>query len=153
MYLGIIYLLLWLILYEQCLLRLMENRQRSRYFSEKLKIFTSSNYHKVEYFLLRFCTFFSLTNVYKRVFEIFLNFVQTLSYLKKLKKCLVLHTHRNQVFHIFINNSRTRRMKKCPNTLLQEVENVCKISAQNFKFYGRAHQSFNIFKVFSKFRY
>ena len=38
--------------------------------SEKLKTLTSSNYHRVKYFLLKFCTRFLLTNVYERVFFI-----------------------------------------------------------------------------------
>ena len=33
--------------------------------SEKLKTLTSSNYHKVQYFMLRFYTRFLLKNVYK----------------------------------------------------------------------------------------
>ena len=39
---------------------------------EKLKTLIHSNYHRVEYFLLKLGTRFPLTNVYKRVFGIFL---------------------------------------------------------------------------------
>ena len=41
------------------------------YLSEKLKTLTSSNLHKVLYFLLKFCTSFLLNNVYKRMCGIF----------------------------------------------------------------------------------
>ena len=40
--------------------------------SENLKTLTSSNYPTVQYFLLKLCTPFLLTNVYKRVSGIFL---------------------------------------------------------------------------------
>ena len=39
--------------------------------SEKLKTLTSSNYHKVQYFMLRFYTRFLLKNVYKWMLCIF----------------------------------------------------------------------------------
>ena len=45
--------------------------------SEKLKTLTSSNYHKVEYFLHKFCTRFLLNNVYKRVFGIFVILIRS----------------------------------------------------------------------------
>ena len=44
--------------------------EKPDFLSEKLKTLTSSNYHKVQYFLLKFCTHFLLTIVYKRVFGI-----------------------------------------------------------------------------------
>ena len=34
-------------------------------FSEKLKTLTDSNYHRLEYFFLKFCTRFLFTNDYK----------------------------------------------------------------------------------------
>ena len=40
--------------------------------SENLKTLTSSNYPTVQYFLVKLCTRFLLTNVYKRVCGIFL---------------------------------------------------------------------------------
>ena len=40
--------------------------------SGKLKMLTGSNYHTVSYFLLKLCTPFLLTSVFKRVFRIFL---------------------------------------------------------------------------------
>ena len=43
--------------------------------SKNLKTLTSSNYPKVQYFLLKLSTRFLLTNVYKRVSGIFFYFV------------------------------------------------------------------------------
>ena len=40
--------------------------------SGKWKTLTSSNYRRTEYFLLGFCTPFLFTNVYKRMFGIYL---------------------------------------------------------------------------------
>ena len=37
---------------------------------EKLKTLTSSNYHRIQLFLLKFCTHFLLNNVYKSMFGI-----------------------------------------------------------------------------------
>ena len=45
--------------------------ERPGILSENLNILTSSNYPTVQYFLLKFRTPFLLTNVYKRVGEIF----------------------------------------------------------------------------------
>ena len=42
--------------------------EKPDFLSEKLKTFKSSNYQRVQYFLLKFRTRFLLTNVYKRVF-------------------------------------------------------------------------------------
>ena len=39
------------------------------FLSKKLKTFTSSNYHRFQYFLLKLHIRYLLTNVYKRVFE------------------------------------------------------------------------------------
>ena len=41
------------------------------FLSKKLKTFTSSNYHRFQYFLLKLHICYLLTNVYKRVFENF----------------------------------------------------------------------------------
>ena len=51
--------------------------------SKSLKPFTSSNYFTVEWFLLKLRSRFLLTNIYKRVCGIFLNFIQILSFLQK----------------------------------------------------------------------
>ena len=55
--------------------------------SENLKTLTSSNYPTVQYFLLKLRTRFLLTNVYKRVFGIFL-FCLDLELFAKIKKDL-----------------------------------------------------------------
>ena len=57
-------------------------------FSGKLKTLTSSNYRRVEYFLLQFCAGFPLTNVYKRLFGISF-FLLDLELFAKLKKEVV----------------------------------------------------------------
>ena len=49
----------------------IENFEQSEKF-EKLKTLTSSNYYRVYYFLLKFCTPLLLNNVYKRMFGVFL---------------------------------------------------------------------------------
>ena len=56
--------------------------------SENFKILTSSNYPAVQYFLLKLRTRFLLTNVYKRVCEIFL-FYLDVELFAKIKKDLV----------------------------------------------------------------
>ena len=45
--------------------------EKPGYVSEKLKTLASSNYHRVQYFLLKFYTRFLISNVCKRVFGIF----------------------------------------------------------------------------------
>ena len=56
--------------------------------SENLKTLMSSNYPTVQYFLLKLCTRFLLTNVYKRVCGFFL-FCLDLELFAKIKKDLV----------------------------------------------------------------
>ena len=46
--------------------------EKPGFLSEKTENFESSNYHRVQYFLLKLRTRFLLTNAYKRVFGIFL---------------------------------------------------------------------------------
>ena len=53
-----------------------------------LKTSTSSNYPTVQYFLLKLCAHFLLTNLYKRVYGIFL-FCLDLELFAKIKKDLV----------------------------------------------------------------
>ena len=71
--------------------------------SENLKTLTSSNYPTVQYFLLKLCTHFLLTNVYN--LELF----------AKIKKRSGFYT---LIFYTFINNSRSKLNKKIPHTLL-----------------------------------
>ena len=99
-------------------------RQRSIVFetagilSENLETLTSSNYPTVEYFLLKLCTRFLLTNVYKGVCGIFL-FCLDLELFSKIKKDLV-STH---LFFIFLLITQDRnKIKKIPNTLLDIIK-------------------------------
>ena len=80
--------------------------EKPSFLSEKLKILTSSNYHTVYYFLLKFCARFLLTEVYKNS-TIFL-FCLNLELLIKCKKRVC----RNQVVLIFVKNSRSEYNKK-----------------------------------------
>ena len=57
--------------------------------SQNLQTLTSSNYPAVQYFLLKLCTRFLLTNVYKRVCEIFFLFYLDLELFAKIKNDLV----------------------------------------------------------------
>ena len=81
---------------------------------ENLKFLTSCNYPAVQYFFLKCCTSFLLTNVYKRVCGIFLFcldlelFAKILSCLQKSIKTCFLHI----CFCTFINNSRSKQNKK-----------------------------------------
>ena len=77
----------------------IQNRDKSSIISEKpgilaenLKTLISSNYPRVQYFLLKLVTQFLLTNVYKNVFGIFL-FCLDLYLFAKIKKTWFLHTH------------------------------------------------------------
>ena len=45
--------------------------EKPGFLSEKTENFESSNYHRVQYFLLKLRTRFLLTNVYKSGFKIF----------------------------------------------------------------------------------
>ena len=56
--------------------------------SENMKTLTSSNYPTVQYFLLKFCTHFLLTSVYRRVCGIFLFYLDLVLF-AKIKKDLV----------------------------------------------------------------
>ena len=63
---------------------------------------------KFNFFFLKFCTDFLLSNVYKRVFRIFLFCLdlKSLIEIKKKRAC------RKWVFFIFANNSRYKQNKK-----------------------------------------
>ena len=78
---------------------------------ENLKTFTSSNYPAVQYYLLKLCTRFLLTNIYKRVFGTFL-FCIDLELFAKIKNDLVF-THS---FLTLINNSISKQDKKKSHT-------------------------------------
>ena len=82
--------------------------------SENFKILTSSNYPTVQYFLLKLCTHFLLTNAYKRVCGIFL-FCLDLKLFAKIKKDLV-STH--SFFTLLLITQDLNKIKKIPQTLL-----------------------------------
>ena len=71
-------------------------------FSEKSEVLTSSNYHKLRYFLLKFAHFSRLL-MYTKGCSGF--FILDLEFFAKIRKAWCPYTpHRNQVFYIFINN-------------------------------------------------
>ena len=82
--------------------------------SENLTTLMSSNYPTLKYFLLKLCTRFLLTNVYKRVFGIFL-FCLDLELFAKIKKDLV-STH--SFFTLLLITQDLNKIKKIPHTLL-----------------------------------
>ena len=113
--------------------------------SEKLRTLTSSNYHKVQYFLLKLRTRFLLTNVYKSGFGNFFYFVYILSYLQNKKDLVSTHSF----LYIFINNLRSKQNKKNPEqpfvhivtyetfaNLQQKILNLVTVGA------GQSFQSF-----------
>ena len=78
--------------------------------SENLKTLTSSNYPAVQYFLLKLCTRFLLTNVYKMMSGIFLNLFRSWVINKNVKR----RGFHALVFYILISNSRSKQNKKNP---------------------------------------
>ena len=103
-------------------------------FSRKLKTLTSSNCHGVEYFLLKFCTRFLLTIVYKRVFGTFLSGLDLESF-AKIQNNLVSTQSLNLSSLITQDLSK---IKSIPKTILQDCYggNVCKTLGKNMKPYG-----------------
>ena len=84
--------------------------------SENWKTLTSSNYHTVQYFLMKLWTHFLLTNVDKKEYGIYL-FCLDLSYMQKLKR----PGFRTLVFYIFINNSRSKHNKANPKHAFVDI--------------------------------
>ena len=97
-------------------------RQRSIVFeklgilSQKFKTLTSSNY-VLNISLSKCCTCFSLTSVYKRVFEIFFICLDCELSSKIEKDLLSTHSQKPVFFYIFINNSGSKQY----NTVKQET--------------------------------
>ena len=122
---------------------------------------TSSNCHRVQYFLLKLHTSFLLTNVYKRVFRIFFIFFRS-SVSCKNKKRTDFYT----LFYIFINNARFKQNKKnsehdvyivkwemCEK-FWQKILNVRIVGAcQSFQFFRQIAWFRTNNRVLSKFRY
>ena len=118
--------------------------RETRFLSERLKTFTSSNYHRVQYFLLKRRTHFLLTNVCKRVFDLFF-FCLDLELLAKIKKDLV---STNSIFTFLLITQDLNEIKKIKNPehpFLDIVRNVCKILAKNIKLLWQ----FELVKVFN----
>ena len=80
------------------------------FFSEKLKTLTSSNYHKVQYFLLKLRARFLFTNVYKRMFGFFFLFYLDVELLAKIKNDL-FSTH--WLFAFLLITQDLNRKKSC----------------------------------------
>ena len=84
---------------------------------------------KTLYYLLKFCTQFFLSNIYKRVFSSFFILFRS-SVIKKIVKNLL-----SAVFFLFFaNNSRPKKTKRSQALFCKYwyVGNECKISAKNF---------------------
>ena len=78
--------------------------KKPRFLSEKLKTLTSSNYHRVWYFLLKFCARFLLSNAYKSVCGVFLILFRSWVINKSVKnECVEIRS-----FLSFSNNSRSK---------------------------------------------
>ena len=99
------------------------------FLSEKWKTFTSSNYDRFQYFLLKLRTRFLPTNVYKRVFGIFLFFLD-LELFAKIKKDLV-STHSFFTFLSISQDLNKIKKSRTPFCRHYQVGNVCKISDKN----------------------
>ena len=88
--------------------------EKPGFLPEKLKTLTSSSYHRVQYFLLKLCTRFLLTNFCKTMFGVFL-FCLDLELFAKIKKDLV-PTH--SFFTFLLITQDLSKTRKIPNTLL-----------------------------------
>ena len=84
--------------------------EKLRILSENLKTLTSSNYPTVQYFLMKLCTRFLVTNVHKSVCGIFL-FYLDLELFAKIKKGLV-STH--SFFTLLLITQDLNKTKKIP---------------------------------------
>ena len=119
---------------------LLFSRRQVFSMKKKKKTLSSFNYYRVQYFLLKLCTHFPLTNVYKWVFRIFFYLFRSCVTCKN-KKRPGFYT---LVFDIFLKNSRSKQSKQIPNNL---VGSLCKVSAENVKLCGSsACQSFQFFR-------
>ena len=118
--------------------------EKSGYLSEKFKTLTSSNYHKIYYFLMKFCTGFLLNNVCKRVLWIF--FILFRSWVNKNVKKQCIKTR-----FIFANNSKSKQNTKKSRTPFcrhWEVGKVSQVSAKNIELYASWSSSkFSIFQT------
>ena len=126
--------------------------EKPGFLSEILKTLMSSNYHRIQYFLLKLCTRFLLsTNIYKRAFAIFL-----------FRSWVICKNPKNLIstnsFFTFFDNSKSKQNKNSPGHPFVDI--VRKISVKNNKLYGNWSSSkFLIFqflgnnRALSKIRY
>ena len=92
--------------------------KKTSIFSEKLKTLTIYNYLSIKYFLLKFCTGFALTNIYKTVLKIILFCLDLELFAKMFLKNWFLHTHRNQFFKFLLITQDLDKITKILDTLL-----------------------------------
>ena len=90
--------------------------EKSGILSENLKTLTSSNYAAVQYFLLKLCTRFLLTNSTKGCGGFFL-FCLDLQLFAKNKKTGFY----TLVLYIFISSSRSKQNRKSPEDPFLEI--------------------------------
>ena len=100
--------------------------------SENLKTLESSNYPAFQYFLLKHCTHFLLTNIYKRVARIFL-FYLGLELLAKIKKDLV---STNSFFTLLLITQDLSKIKKIINSMVVGARQSFKFFIQKTWFLG-----------------
>ena len=114
---------------------------------KNIKLWQAPTTIRVQHFLLKLCTGFLLTNVYKRLFEIFFLFCLDLELYAKIKKDLV-STH--SLFTFLLITQDLNKIKKPPKTLLltflsmKHVQNFSK-RFQQFVVVG-ADQIFQFFR-------
>ena len=109
--------------------------EKPRIFSEKLKPLTSSNHHRVSYFLPKFCTSFLFTTVYERVLVI-------------LFRSWVICENEKRPGLSITQNLRKIKKSQTPCCRHWQIGNVCKISAKNIKLFGSwSSGKFQIFQT------
>ena len=94
-----------------------------------LKTSTSSNYPTVQYFLLKLCAHFLLTNFYKRVCGIFL-FCLDLELFAKIKKDLVS----TPSFYTLVKITDYLNKKKTLHNLLYTLPSIKRVQNLNKKY-------------------
>ena len=136
--------------------------QKPGYLQEKLRTLTTFNYHRVQYFLLKFYTLFLRNNVYKRVLGIFLFCLSWVinKDIKILRFCECVET---SPFLIFANNSWSKQNKKNLEhpfvdigkyKMYAKFQNKVVVGArQIFQFFRQNAYFLESSKVLSKFLY
>ena len=134
------------------------------FLSEKLKLLTSSNYHRVQYFLLKLCTLFLLTDSQKRVVGIFFLFSLDLELFAEIKNDMVskhsfftfllitqdLNKTKQNPGHSFIDIVKQETCAK----FHQKISNFSAVGAlQSFQFSRPMAWSLGNNRVLSKSRY